>query len=114
MLDPPPLPRLASSVGSSAFVLVLSTLSEGFCFVLPAPPLRFSGVAVAVGVAVGVAVTVGAWVAVGVGVVSVEPRSTIEETGAGRPGIWSWSTGVPGGISTVIVSCWPVTSVTRT
>ena len=78
------------------------------------PPFWVSGVAVAVGVAVGVAVTVGACVAVGVGVVSVEPRSTIEETAAGRPGIWIWSTGVPGGISTVIVSCWPVTSVTRT
>ena len=83
-------------------------------FVLPEPLFWFSGVAWAEAVAVGVAVTVGACVAVGVGVVSVEPRSTIEETGAGRPGIWSWSTGVPGGTSTVIVSCWPVTRVTRT
>ena len=57
---------------------------------------------------------VGAVVAVGVGVVSVEPRSTIDATAAGRPGIWTWSTDVPGGISTVIVSCCPVTSVTRT
>ncbi len=54
--------------------------------VLPVPPFWFSGVGVAVGVPVGVEVTVGAWVAVGVGVVSVEPRSTIEETAAGRPG----------------------------
>ena len=68
----------------------------------------------AVAVGVGWTVTVGAVVAVGVGVVSVEPRSTIEATAAGRPGIWSCSTGVPGGTSTVIVSCWPVTSVTRT
>ena len=67
-----------------------------------------------VGVAVAVGWTVGEAVAVGVGVLSVEPRSTIEAIGAGRPGICSWSSGVPGGMSTVIVSCWPVTSVTRT
>jgi len=85
-------------------------------------PLRFVapgvrvGLGVAVGLRVGAAVgaTVGAVVAVGVGVVSVEPRSTIEETGAGRPGIWTWPTDEPAGTSTVIVSCWPVTSVTRT
>jgi hypothetical protein len=47
------------------------------------------GVGVEVGVPVGEGVTVGAVVAVGVGVVSVEPRSTIEATAAGRPGIWS-------------------------
>ena len=72
----------------------------------------------AVGVAVGVGVTVtattGGAVAVGDGVLSVEPRSTIEETGAGRPGICNCSTGVPGGMSTVIVICCPVTRVTRT
>ena len=67
-----------------------------------------------VGVAVAVGWTVGEAVAVGVGVLSVEPRSTIDAIAAGRPGICSWSTGVPGGMSTVIVSCWPVTSVTRT
>ena len=53
----------------------------------PCRPSGSPASAVAVGVAVGVAVTVGACVAVGVGVVSVEPRSTIEETAAGRPGI---------------------------
>ena len=72
------------------------------------------GVAVASPVGAGSTVTTGGAVAVGEGVLSTEPRSTIEATGAGRPGIWSWSTGVPGGTSTVIVSCWPVTSVTRT
>src|SRR4051794_35889496 len=74
------------------------------------------GVEVAVGfgdwVGAAVAATVGA--AVGVGVESVEPRSTIEAIGAGSPGICSWLTGVPGGMSTVIVSCWPGASVTRT
>src|SRR4051794_14487974 len=89
---------LASSVAwfvvSSTFFLVLVTGSLSFVlvFVLPEPLFWVSGVAVAVGVdvavCVGVAVTVGACVAVGVGVVSVEPRSTIEDTGAGRPGIW--------------------------
>src|SRR4051812_14899613 len=84
-------------------------------FVLPFADFEF-GAAVALGSAVGVgaAVTATVGAAVGVGVESVEPRSTIEATGAGRPGICSWSTGVPGGISTVIVSCWPVVSVTRT
>ena len=54
--------------------------------VLPESPFWFSGVGVAVGVALGVAVTVGACVAVGVGVVSVEPRSTIDETAARQTG----------------------------
>ena len=35
-------------------------------------------------------------------------------TGAGRPGICTCWTGVPGGTSTVTVSTWPVTSVTCT
>ena len=53
--------------------------------------------------------------AVGVGVgVWAGPRSTISWTGAGRPGICTCSTGVPGGTSTVIVSVWPVTNVTCT
>jgi hypothetical protein len=86
--------------------------------VAPWPPgvLVDVGAGVPVDVGVGVAVswtaTVGAGVAVGVP--SAEPRSTIEATGAGRPGICTWDTGVPGGTSTVTVSCWPVTSVTRT
>ena len=45
------------------------------------------GCAVGVGVAVGSTVTTGGAVAVGDGVLSVEPRSTIEAIGAGRPGI---------------------------
>ena len=45
------------------------------------------GCAVAVGVAVGWTVTATVGAAVGVGVESVEPRSTIEAIGAGRPGI---------------------------
>ena len=104
------------SVVSSTFSVAFSRALPLFCLDFAVPPARFSGVVVGVAVAVwvGVAVTVGAVVAVGVGVVSVEPRSTIEATAAGRPGIWSWSTGVPSGTSTVIVSCWPVTSVTRT
>src|SRR3954452_10452052 len=69
---------------------------------------------VAVGGCVTVGVTVGVFVAVGSGVLSADPRSTIEATAAGRPAIWTWSTGVPDGTSTVIVSCCPVTSVTRT
>ena len=97
-------------------VLGLVDLLLSLSLVLPVPPFWLSGVAVAVGGRwpSASAVTVGAAWPSGVGVVSVEPRSTIEETAAGRPGIWIWSTGVPGGISTVIVSCWPVTSVTRT
>jgi hypothetical protein len=52
---------------------------------------------------------------VGTGVgVSTGPRSVMLCTGAGRPGIWIWDTGVPGGTSTVTVSTCPVTSVTWT
>ena len=53
--------------------------------------------------------------AVGTGVgVATGPRSVIDCTGAGRPGIEIDSTEAPGGTSTVIVSVWPVTSVTVT
>src|SRR4051794_9013140 len=101
----------------------LSTVSLVFCLVLvtgaltlPVPP-DLPGVALGVGVGVAVAVgstvTTGGAVAVGEGVLSVEPRSTIDAIGAGSPGIWIWSTGVPGGMSAVTVICWPVTSVTR-
>jgi diguanylate cyclase (GGDEF)-like protein len=63
----------------------------------------------------GVAVREGAGVAPAVGVgVAIAPRSWIDLTGAGRPGIDTPDTGVPGGTSTVTVSCWPVTSVTST
>ena len=76
------------SVLDSDFVLPLSLLLLlSLVFVLP--PAWFSGVAVAEAVGEGVAVIVGAVVAVGVGVVSVEPRSTIEAIAAGRPGICS-------------------------
>src|SRR3954468_23433276 len=71
-----------------------------------------AGAWVAVGVGETVTPTPGALV--GVGVPSADPRSTIEATGAGSPGICTWLTGVPSGTSTVTVSCWPVTSVTRT
>src|SRR3954451_17277980 len=72
------------------------------------------GVGERVAVGVGEAVTAAPGVWVGVGMPSADPRSTIEDTGAGRPGICTWLTGVPSGTSTVTVSCWPVTSVTRT
>src|SRR4051812_25035521 len=78
----------SSPVFLSVFFLGLSAFFLPSSLVLPVPPFWFSGVAVAVGVAVDVAVIVGACVAVGVGVVSVEPRSTIDDTAAGRPGIW--------------------------
>src|SRR4051794_27642526 len=71
-------------------------------------------VGVGFGRGVGVTVTFGTvGIAVGVAVVTA-PRSWIVLIGAGRPGIGTEPTGVPGGTSTVRVSCWPVTRVTST
>src|SRR3954470_16130891 len=113
VLTAPPVAWLTvSSVLTCALVFVLVTVLPDFECGVAVGEADGAGVALAVGLGDAVAATVGA--AVGVGVESVEPRSTIEAIGAGRPGICSWSTGVPGGMSTVIVSCWPVASVTRT
>src|SRR4051794_25665943 len=109
-------------VVSVTFLTGLSAFGLPLLLPLPLPVWPWAGAvavgdgAAVVGAAVGVGETVtptGA-VAVGVGVPSAERRSTIEATGAGRPGICTWSTGVPSGTSTVTVSCWPVISVTRT
>ena len=78
----------------------------------PPPPFGSSGVSSGVGTGLSGVLT-GEAVGVGVGVWA-GPRSTISWTGAGRPGICTCSTGVPGGTSTVIVSVWPVTNVTCT
>src|SRR4051812_16570600 len=60
-----------------------------------------AGVPDEVGVGVGVSWTATVGAGVAVGVLSAEPRSTTEATGAGRPGICTCDTGVPGGTSTV-------------
>src|SRR3954451_20367315 len=81
-----PVAWLACWVACSfAFVPVFVT----GCWTFPAPDdFSGAGCGVAVAVAVGSTVTTGGAVAVGEGVLAVEPRSTIEATGAGRPGIW--------------------------
>jgi len=48
VFDPPPVAWLVSPVVFSTFGLGFSTRSDAFSLVLPAPPFRFSGVAVAV------------------------------------------------------------------
>ena len=75
------------------------------------PPCWLPGVGVGVGdLDLGQVGTVGT-VGVGIGVgVATGPRSTMFWTGAGRPGICTCWTGVPGGTSTVTVSTWPVTA----
>src|SRR4029077_16957371 len=79
-------------------------------FGLDFPPELGLGVLVGVGLGLGLGIdgvvtfgTVG--IAVGVAV-AIAPRSWIVLTGAGRPGIETELTGVPGGTSTVSVSCW--------
>src|SRR3954469_20599938 len=82
----------AASTPSWDSPLALATF---FLVFLGAEPLwePLSGVADALGAGAGVAVavgstlTVGGATAVGDGVLSTEPRSTIDETGAGSPGI---------------------------
>src|SRR5215217_1251277 len=71
----------------------------------------FWGVGGGLGVEEGVGTAVGTGSGVGV---ATGPRSVIDWTGAGRPGIWIDWTDEPGGTSTVIVSVCPVTSVTLT
>ena len=72
-----------------------------------------SGVEVGVGVP-GVAVTVGsAGVEVAVGTVT-GPLSMTSLIVPVMPGIWSWLTGVPGGMSTWTSTRWPVISTTVT
>ena len=102
---PPPLPlsRLgAAGVGAAP----LPDPSSPGCWFAGLGSFAGAGAAGAGG---GVGTAVGRGVGVATG-----PRSVIDCTGAGRPGIWIDSTAVPGGTSMVIVSVWPVTSVIET
>ena len=104
-------------VFSSPFEPLPLSVPEG-CVLSPSeawssPCCCWSGCSCAGAGTSGVAVTVGTAVGTGVAVAAT-PRSVIDCTGAGRPGIWSEPTEAPGGTSTVIVSVCPVTSVTET